>query len=303
MYLSINPVSAVSSCGDPARNADKRHPFVRRCLPCGLGLLSFVFLVGCSKSNPAPVRSAAVVNGSTGVNATTGTATSVAPPAMNQQAAVSPEAPAPVVSPALPPATPVVPISTTPVTTPPKPIPAPPPQVVPAGTSLPVRLSVSLSSKNNNTGDTFQGELASPVRLKQSVVLPAGSTVNGVVTSAKSAGRFKGAASLSLKLVSVVVRGRRYAVETASISSESKGKGKRTGAMVGGGAGAGALIGGVAGGGKGALIGGLLGAGAGTAGAGMTGNNREITYGAESILTFSLSRSLTLGSRATRSDD
>jgi hypothetical protein len=67
----------------------------------------------------------------------------------------------------------------------------------------------------------------------------------------------------------------------------SKGKGKRTAAMVGGGAGGGALIGGLAGGGKGAVIGGLIGAAAGTGGAGLTGN-RDITLPAETALHFKL---------------
>ena len=67
----------------------------------------------------------------------------------------------------------------------------------------------------------------------------------------------------------------------------SKGKGKRTAAMVGGGAAGGAAIGGLAGGGKGAAIGALIGAAAGTGGAGLTGN-RDITLGAETPLDFKL---------------
>ena len=84
-------------------------------------------------------------------------------------------------------------------------------------------------------------------------------------------------------------------MQTAVISQETKGKGKRTGAMVGGGAADGALIGGLAGGGKGALFGGAVGAGAGTAGAALTGNNRGIDYPAETVLLFRLSSSLNLG--------
>ena len=87
------------------------------------------------------------------------------------------------------------------------------------------------------------------------------------MVTAHSAGRFKGAASLAVRLVSVNVNGQSYPIQTRLISVQTTGKGKRTGAMVGGGTGGGALIGGLAGGGKGALIGGLLGAGAGTAGA------------------------------------
>lgn len=102
--------------------------------------------------------------------------------------------------------------------------------------------------------------------------------------------------------MSVTVRGRTYPIQTALISADTKGKGKRTGAMVGGGAGGGALIGGLAGGGKGALIGGLVGAGAGTAGAAFTGNNRDVSYPAETVLAFRLSSPLNLGAGATQTD-
>jgi hypothetical protein len=197
---------------------------------------------------------------------------------------------------------PITPPAPEPQAAPPAPLPAPlppppppPPRILPAGTSFSTRISGELSSKTNNAGDAFSGTLVNSARLNGNVVIPAGSSVTGVVAGAHSAGKFKGAATLSLKLVSVNVRGRTYSIATAPISQETKGKGKRTGAMVGGGAGGGALIGGLAGGGKGALIGGLIGAGAGTAGAAFTGNNRDIAYPAETVLPFHLSSSLNLG--------
>jgi hypothetical protein len=107
------------------------------------------------------------------------------------------------------------------------------------------------------------------------------------VVDAKPLGRFKGGAVLQLKLDSIRVNGNSVAVETSSISRTATGKGKRTGAMVGGGAGLGAIIGGIAGGGKGAAIGALAGAGAGTAGTAFTGN-KDILLPAESALSFKL---------------
>jgi hypothetical protein len=58
----------------------------------------------------------------------------------------------------------------------------------------------------------------------------------------------------------------------------------------------------LAGGGKGALIGGLVGAGAGTVGAAATGNNRDISYPAETVLGFHLSKSLNLDAGMTPAD-
>ncbi|HZU09762.1 MAG TPA: hypothetical protein VFA02_07645 [Pseudacidobacterium sp.] len=175
--------------------------------------------------------------------------------------------------------------------------PAAQPIVVPAGTALSVRLGTALSSKTSTAGESFTGTLANSVVVNGVTAIPAGSTVTGTVTDAKSAGRFKGAAALALTLQSVTVRGNSYPVDTTTFSQQTTGKGKRTATMVGGGAGLGALIGGLAGGGKGAAIGALAGAGAGTAGAGLTGNNRDITLGPETVLSFRLQNSLTLPAR------
>jgi hypothetical protein len=175
--------------------------------------------------------------------------------------------------------------------------PARQPIVVPAGTPLSVRLGSAISSKTSTAGESFTGTLANSVVVNGVTAIPAGATVTGTVTDAKSAGRFKGAAALALTLQSVTVRGNSYPVDTTTFSQQSTGKGKRTATMVGGGAGLGALIGGLAGGGKGAAIGALAGAGAGTAGAGLTGNNREITLGPETVVSFRLQNSLTLPAR------
>ena len=125
------------------------------------------------------------------------------------------------------------------------------------------------------------------IEVEGKVAIPKGARAEGIVKEAKAAGRFKGGAVLSLTLTSVTVDGKDYEVQTSAPTMASKGKGKRTAAMVGGGAGGGALIGGLAGGGKGAVIGGLIGAAAGTGGAGLTGN-RDITLPAETALHFKL---------------
>ena len=184
---------------------------------------------------------------------------------------------------------------------PPPPPPPPPPIVVPAGTVFHVRLVQAVGSKISQEGQRFEATLSSPVVVKGNKVIPAGARTLGTVTEAHASGRFKGGATLGLDLNSVVVGGRVYPIHTSMVSSESKGKGKRTTAMIGGGTAGGALIGGLAGGGKGALIGGLIGAGAGTAGA-ATGN-RDITLPSESPLSFRLTSSLTLPPRTPGADE
>jgi hypothetical protein len=169
----------------------------------------------------------------------------------------------------------------------PEPPPPPKPIVVPADTVLAVVLDQAVGSKISTPGQAFSATVQSPVEVDGRVAIPKGSRASGIVKDAKPAGRYKGAATLSLTLTSVSVKNEDYNITTTAPSEASKGKGKRTAAMVGGGAGGGALIGGLAGGGKGALIGGLIGAAAGTGGAGLTGN-RDLTLPAETQLRFKL---------------
>ncbi len=165
--------------------------------------------------------------------------------------------------------------------------PRPRPIVVPAETVVSVVLDEPVGSKISTPGQTFTATVREPVEVDGRVAIPKGARATGIVKDAKPAGRFKGGASLELTLASIEVNGTNYDVRTTAPTETSKGKGKRTAAMVGGGAGGGALIGGLAGGGKGAIIGGLIGAAAGTGGAGLTGN-RDITLPAETPITFKL---------------
>jgi len=173
------------------------------------------------------------------------------------------------------------------------PPPPPPPIVIPAGRTVTVRLGETLSSKTAQDGQTFTGVLANGIASHGKVVIPAGAGVTGVVSEAKSAGKFKGEGIIAIRLVSVNIKGVPHEVSTDEYVVTQKGKGKRSAVMIGGGTGAGALIGGIAGGGKGALIGGLVGAGAGTAGAAFTGN-KELTIPAESAVTFTTKSSITI---------
>lgn len=165
--------------------------------------------------------------------------------------------------------------------------PRPRPLVVPAETVISVVLDESVGSKISQPGQNFAASVSAPVEVDGKVAIPKGARATGIVKDAKPAGRFKGGAALELTLASIEVNGTSYDVRTTSPNETSKGKGKRTAAMVGGGAGGGALIGGLAGGGKGALIGGLIGAAAGTGGAGLTGN-RDIVLKPETPISFKL---------------
>ena len=162
---------------------------------------------------------------------------------------------------------------------------------VPAGTELSIRVNQHISVKQAHAGDRFTGEVVRPIMSGNSVAIPAGTPVDGVIDASHKRGHFKGASVLELRLVSMNLNGQRYSLDTADNVRTKKGKGKRSAAMIGGGAGAGMLIGGLASGGVGLLVGGLVGGGAGTAVGGLTGN-KDLVIPAESVVNFKLADDL-----------
>jgi hypothetical protein len=173
----------------------------------------------------------------------------------------------------------------------PPPAAAPKPVVVRAGKQIVITADQSVSSKTSNAGDRFDASLAEPVVVGDKVVIPKGARATGTVTEAKSAGKFKGNAAITVTLSSVTVHGEQYRLKTTEVTEAGKGRGKRTAEGAGGGAVVGALIGALAGGGKGAAIGAGAGAGAGTAGAAFTGD-KDIVIAPETKLTFQLQEPL-----------
>ena len=63
---------------------------------------------------------------------------------------------------------------------------------LPAGSTLHVRLTATLTSKTNKNGDPFTGEITEPVRANGEEIVPEGSLVYGHVAFVKPPGRVKG---------------------------------------------------------------------------------------------------------------
>lgn len=138
---------------------------------------------------------------------------------------------------------------------------------LPVGTVLSLVLDTAVSSDGSNVEDPVLAHLSKSVVADGSTVLPVGSTVEGVVTSAVRAGQVKGRAHVAFRFDRLTRSAgtERYRIGTAAVSRTAPATKGRDAAKVGGGALGGAIIGGIIGGKKGAAIGTAAGAGAGGA--------------------------------------
>jgi hypothetical protein len=160
-----------------------------------------------------------------------------------------------------------------------------------------LRMNQTISSDRSRTGDRFKATVITPVYASGVEVVPAGSIVEGRVTSvvaARTRGR-EGQIALAFDTL-VLPDGTKYAIEgvltelqddrRGEVDAENEVSGhsseKRTIGYIGGGTAGGAILGGAIGGAKGAGIGAVLGAGAGVAGVMLTkGNEAELRSGTE----------------------
>lgn len=142
--------------------------------------------------------------------------------------------------------------------------------IIPAGTTLDVELTSTISTKSNQTGDLFTGKTTEPIIYHGEEVVPESSVVEGHITFIQPAGRVKGKAEMRLVLDTIKIpSGQKYAI-AASLKDTNAGNVtvKNEGTVVGPGksvksaakeagigAGAGAAVGVMAAGGEGAMYG------------------------------------------------
>lgn len=165
---------------------------------------------------------------------------------------------------------------------------------LPAGTQITIRTNEAIDGRYPGDGRIYRGIVDRDVLDRSGrVVIPRGGDAELML-------REPSRNEVVLDLESIMIDGRRYAVETtepitgADRRKEGVGANDRTGKYVGGGAILGSIIGAIAGGGKGAAIGAAAGAGAGAAGQTVT-RGGSVRLPAESLITFNLERPLTIG--------
>lgn len=132
---------------------------------------------------------------------------------------------------------------------------------IPSGSEVDVRLVTALTSDTAQVEDRVEGTTLIDLYRGNDLLIPAGSTLSGWVTSVNRASRTDRKGSLTLEFNRIRINNRTYdtkAYVTQALESDGiKGEAGRIGA----GAGVGAIIGGILGGVKGAVAGILIGGG------------------------------------------
>jgi hypothetical protein len=170
----------------------------------------------------------------------------------------------------------------------------PPPQlIIPAGTSITVRLQQRLSSASAVPGERFGAVIDEPVVVDDRIVVPVGAVAEGHVIVARHSGRLHHPGQLGLTLDRVTVDQQIVSLTTSHVVARGGSHKKRNWGWIGGGTGGGAVIGALAAGGKGALIGSGIGAVAGTTTAFVTGK-KDVVFGNERRLRFRLNQDVSL---------
>jgi hypothetical protein len=206
------------------------------------------------------------------------------PPPKLESASITRQVPPP------PPETPAPQVASAPEP-PPPPAPAFRNVTVPPDTTIPVRITETLSSATTQQGDLFTGTIAADVFADGLVVLRQGTPVSGRVVAVQEAAHYKGNSLLTIELTSINRRGEKLTVTTEPYSVKGKGRGANTAEKVGGGAAVGAILGGIFGGGKGAAIGAAAGGGVG-AGANTVTRGEQVQIPSESLVRFNLTNTL-----------
>jgi hypothetical protein len=157
-----------------------------------------------------------------------------------------------------------------------------------------IRLDSAISSETAKVEDKVIARVSRDVTVDDHTAIPAGSRLEGVVTTVERGGKFKNTARLGIRFTSLVLADNsRVAIQTDTVLREGSSPGNEATAKVGASAVLGAVIGGLIGGKKGAAVG----AGAGAAGGGAAvaaGGRNDATFPAGAALTVKLTAPVTL---------
>jgi hypothetical protein len=162
--------------------------------------------------------------------------------------------------------------------------------VIPTGQEMDVRLQNTLSSESAKVEQRFQATTAVDLMQNGRVLVPAGSTVHGVVSDVKPAGRVDRSGSMTLSFDRMTVNGRDYPIRGMATQVFESGGIREEVGTAGAGAGVGGVIGGLLGGVKGAILGAVIGAG----GAIAATDGKDVELPAGSVVRIRLDQDVTV---------
>jgi hypothetical protein len=133
--------------------------------------------------------------------------------------------------------------------------------VIPVGQQIDVRLQQQLSSATAKVEDHFETTTVVDLLQGNQVILPAGTTVRGLVSAVEPPGKIDRSARLTLVFDQIRVGGRNYTIRAMPTQAFESRPILDEGRTVGAGGALGAIVGGILGGLDGAIIGAAVGAG------------------------------------------
>ena len=187
---------------------------------------------------------------------------------------------------------------------------------IPAGTPVPVSLRNAISTKSSHVGDQVYAQTTFPVVINDHIVIPAGTYVQGKISSIKPAGRIKGSAEVLMHFTSLIYPSGYTVMLPGSIESapgvdkaqvkdkegtiKADGNAGKVVKTVGEPAATGAVVGGLSRGVEGGLIGAGIGGAIGTAIAAF-GHGNEVKLGPGTTLEVILQRDVAVDASRIRS--
>ena len=164
-----------------------------------------------------------------------------------------------------------------------------------AGTKIRLRMDNEINSKVSSTGDTFTATISEPVKVRETVVLPIGTVIEGRVTGVKRAAF--GGRNGSLTILFETMRlpgGERRAINGVPVNRLTAKSAQPLNVLtVAGGTALGAIFGAVSKAENGALIGAAIGTGAG-AGIAFIRKGKDVRIRAEEEFEIELTRKVVL---------
>jgi outer membrane murein-binding lipoprotein Lpp len=164
---------------------------------------------------------------------------------------------------------------------------------IPAGTSLPLTMTSTISSASAQVEAPVSARLTNAVVIDGDTVIPAGSTVSGTVTDVERSGRVEGRAHIAFAFNQARINGEREDLKTNPLTFEADATKTKDAEKVGIGAVGGAILGGILGGKKGAGKGAIAGGAAGT-GVVLATRGEEVTVNEGTNVTATLAQPLTV---------